>query len=149
MRRPAHLAIAAAVVAGIALIAFELGRGALGDGALALPDPCTRTAAVTGDGLDAQGQRVALGALDHAACITGGSREDLMLRIARTVDGGPPLPDDQEEALREGLQRAIAAEEDAGRLNGAAGWLLRQAVRFAPLNWVLENIGEVGPLIGR
>ena len=122
--------------------------GALGDGALALPDPCSRTVGVTGDALDAQAQRVALTAVDHTACETGGTREDLLLRIARAVDGGPELPGEVEDALRDGLSQAIAAEEEAGRLNGAAAWLLRQAVRFTPLNWVLNAIGEVRPLLG-
>lgn len=146
MRRPAHLAIAVALVAVLALIAFELGRGALGDGALALPDPCTRTIDTTGEGLDAQTQRIALTALDRAACDTGSTREELLMRVARAVDDGPELPGDVQDALRDGLGEAIDAEEEAGRINAVTAFALRQAARFTPFDWLVSALRELEPL---
>lgn len=144
--RPAHVAVLAALLAVAALVAVELGRGALDDGALALPDPCTRTVGVTGDGFDAQAQRVALTALDHTACELGGTREELLMRVARAVDGGASLPDDVQDALRDGLGEAIDAEEDAGHINAVTAFALRQAVRFTPFDWMISALRELEPL---
>jgi len=147
MRRPAHLAVAAALIAVVALIAVQLGGGALDDGALALPDPCTREVSVAGEGVDPQTQRIALTALDSAACGLGTSREELLLDVAAAATDGHDLPDDVKARLREGLLAAIDSEEEAGRIGGTTAWVLRQTARFTPLDWLLRAIREIDPLI--
>lgn len=148
MRRPAHLAVACVLLAVVALIGVELGRGALGDGALALPDPCTRQVAVAGEGVDPQTQRIALTALDAAACELGTSREELLLDVTAAATDGDELPDEVTARLRAGLLAAIDAEEDAGNIGGTTAWVLRQAARFTPLDWLLRAIRELDPLLG-
>lgn len=139
--------VVAALVAVVALISVELGRGALGDGALALPDPCTRQVAVTGEGVDPQTQRIALTALDSAACELGTSREELLLDVAAAATDGDDLSDQVKGRLREGLLAAIDAEEEAGRIGGTTAWVLRQTARFTPLDWLLRAIRELDPLL--
>lgn len=148
MRRPAHLAVAAVIVAVVALIAVELGGGALDDGALALPDPCTRQVTLTAEGVDAQTQRIALTALDSAACDLGVSREELLLDVAAAATDGDDLSDEVRGKLREGLLAAIDTEEEAGHIGGSTAWVLRQTARFTPLDWLLRAIRELDPLIG-
>lgn len=144
--RPAHLAILALVVCAVGLIGLQLGAGALDDGELALPDPCTRTVPISGDGADAQTQRIALGAVDHTACQLDTTREELLLVVIEAVDGDRDLPDGAEDHLRDGLIAQIDAEEQADRMGGITATVARQAVRFTPTSWILRAIREVRPL---
>lgn len=146
MRRAHALILAAILLAGL-LVGLQLGRGALDHGALALPDPCARTVSVTGDSVDARAQRIALRALDHAACQLGTTREDLLTDVALVVRDGGDLPDPVEERLKEGLRRGIDAEEEAGGINRVTAFTLRQAVRFTPFDWLVWALREVEPLV--
>lgn len=148
MTRGAHALILLAILAVGALVGMQLGRGALDQGALALPDPCTRTVSLPGDSIDARAQRIALRALDDAACQLGTSREALLQRVTVAVEEGGGLPEEVEDRLKDGLQDAIETEEDEGGINGFTAFTLRQAVRFTPFDWLLRALGELQPLIG-
>lgn len=147
MRRPGHLAIVAAIAAALALVLVELDRGALADDPLAVPDPCTRQVTVTTGGIDGQAQRIGLGALDDAACRLGTTREELLLSMASSLTERRELPEGAEDAIRDGLEEAIDEEEGAGRLNAVAAFLLRQAARRAPVEWVVRAVEGIGPLL--
>jgi hypothetical protein len=146
--RPAHAAIAVALVAAIALIAVELGSGGLEEDALAVPDPCSRQVQVATGGLDGQTQRVALTALDDAACRLGTSREQLLLSVASSLQTSRSFPPGTEDAIRDGLEHAIDKEHDEDRMNAVTAFLLKQAAQRAPVEWVVRAVEEIGPLVG-
>jgi hypothetical protein len=145
--RAGHLVILAGLAAAALLIGVELQRGALADGRLGVADPCARAAPGYEDGADAQAQRIGLVAVDAAACRLGTSREELLVSVAGTLEDGRDLPDDVEDALRDGLQDAIGAEEDAGRLNTVAAWVLGQTAGHAPVDWIMKAVEEIGPRV--
>jgi hypothetical protein len=148
LRRAGHLAIAAALAALAVLIAVEIGRGAFADSALAVPDPCDRAVNVATDGIDGTTQRVGLRAIDLAACELGTTREELLISVATSLQESRDLPPGSETAIRDGLEQAIAEEEDAGRLNPVAAWVLSQAAQNAPVEWVVRAVEEIGPILG-
>ena len=145
--RAGHLVILAGLAAAALVIGVELQRGALADGRLAVADPCTRATPALVDGVDAQAQRVGLSAVDAAACRLGTSREQLLVSVAGTLEGGRDLPDDVEGALRDGLQDAIDAEEDADRLNPVTAWVLGQTAGHAPVDWIMKAVETIGPRV--
>jgi hypothetical protein len=147
-RRLGHLAIAAALAAVAILIVVEIQRGAFSDGALAVPDPCDRAVEVETGGLDGTAQRVGLRGIDIAACELGTTREQLLISAAGSLQDSRELPPGTEDALRHGLEQAIDEEEDAGRLNAVAAFLLSQTVQNAPVDWVVRVVEEIGPIVG-
>lgn len=148
MTRAAHALILLAILVVGALIGMQIGRGALDQGALALPDPCSRVVTLPGDSVDARAQRIALRALDVAACDLGTSREALLERVTVAVDEGGGLPSEVEDSLKTGLRRAIDIEQDEGGINAFTAFTLSQAVRFTPFDWLLRALRELEPLIG-
>jgi hypothetical protein len=148
VRRAGHLAIAVAVAVLGVLLAVEIQRGAFTEGALAVPDPCDRSVNVTTGGLDGAAQRIGLRAIDRAACELGTTREQLLISTAASLREARELPAGSEDAIRDGLTRAIEEEEEAGRLNGIAAFLLSQAAQRAPVEWVVRAVEEIGPIVG-
>jgi hypothetical protein len=147
-RRLGHLAIAAALAAVAILVVVEIQRGAFSDGALAVPDPCDRAVEVEMEGIDGTAQRVGLRAIDIAACELGTTREQLLIATATSLQESRDLPPGSEDAIRDGLEQAIEEEEDAGRLNTVAAFLLSQAAQNAPVEWVVRAVEEIGPILG-
>ena len=148
LRRAGHLAIAAALAALAVLIVVEIQRGAFTESALSVPDPCDRSVNVATDGLDGATQRIGLRAIDIAACEMGTTREDLLLSVATSLQESRDLPPGSEDAIRHGLEQAIDEEEEAGRLNAVAAWVLSQAAQNAPVEWVVRAVEEIGPILG-
>lgn len=146
--RVGHLAIALALVATAILVGVELQRGALAADPMAVPNPCTRTVQVTTGGIDGEAQRVGLGALDAAACRLGTTREQLLLSVASSLASSGTLPGGTESAIRDGLQKAIDAEQRAGHIGTIEAFLLSQAAQRAPVEWVVQVVQRVGPLVG-
>jgi hypothetical protein len=145
--RSGHAAIAAALAAGAILIGVEVGRGALDDGALAVPDPCAREVRIEGGGLDGQAQRIGLRALDAAACELGTTREELLLTAAESLHDRGELPEGTEEAIRDGLAAAIRAEREEGRIGAVTAFLLEQAARRTPVGWAVAAAERAGGII--
>jgi hypothetical protein len=148
LRRGGHLAIVAALAALAILLAVEVQRGAFADGALAVPDPCHRSVDVATDGVDGAAQRIGLCAIDLAACRLGTTREQLLITTATSLREARELAPGTEDAVRDGLSRAIDEEKDAGRLNAVAAWLLSQAAARAPVDWVVRAVETAEPLLG-
>ena len=73
---------AAAVLATVALLAGELGSGALAYGAAPQRAPCSARAGPAGGRLDLALQRAALRGLDAIACHVGKGREQLLVDVA-------------------------------------------------------------------
>ena len=65
-----------------------------------------------------------------------------------SAEDGADLLHGSEDAIRHGLEQAIDEEEDAGRLNTVAAWVLSQAAQNAPVEWVVRAVEEIGPILG-
>jgi hypothetical protein len=140
--RTATGVVMAALVAAAVLIVLSLARGGLSYGAPEpVRNPCARNAPFPGGGLDSTTQRVALRGLDVAACDLGLTREQLLFAIAGQQDVAASDAE-IEAAVRRGLEQAVDEED----LNPAAEFLLRQAIRHAPEEWVLKIAQELGLL---
>jgi hypothetical protein len=141
LRPPAVLAVAIAI--GVAVPAAAVQAGAPDFGTVALDDPCSAPAdPFPGDGFDAAAQRAVLSGLNGAACELDVSREELVLSLEPR--SGVDLRWDQDtiqDALRSGVDRAIADADQRGTLPGLVADPLRWIVGRAPVSWFLERIG--------
>lgn len=137
LRLPAVAAAAVAVVLG-----FELAAGGLDYAPAAVPNPCALHPWRDTHGLTDIENRVALSALEGAACALHVSREDLVLAFAsdsrlQSFRRAHHITDDRlAEAARAGLLRAIDDAERGGRLNGLAATALRFAAEHAPADQI-------------
>ena len=132
-------AVLAAATAAVALIAVYVALGGGRYEPTSPPDPCAPRAAQGAAGVTGTLERVGLTALGAAACDLGVSRERLLLSIA----GEEELDVDAErrtDAFRAGLTEALDAEERAGRIGGTEAFVLRQAIQFAPVDRLLEQL---------
>jgi hypothetical protein len=133
-RRPASVAVVVLLAAAVALIAVELGMGAIDAGEAHLADPCTTKPHVEEGGIfgsiDAAVQRVALSGLSGAACSLHTSREELVLSFT-------PAPGTKKvrwthatirRALRAGVDKAVHDTAGSGPLADAVAFVLREAL---------------------
>ena len=106
-------------------------------------DPCTRRPTRTrATGSTALVQRIALSALNGAACELGTTRERLVLSLDPDSGYDDVTWDEEtlETALRAGAHRAI---DDANDRDAIPGWVaaaLGFAVDRAPIGWLVEAI---------
>ena len=129
-------------------VGAEVRGGSSDFGVYEAADPCTAPPdTYSGRGFDATVQRLALSALNGAACDLGTTRERLVL----SLDGGNELGGitwdkaKLDRALEKGGLRAVDDAEDRGmpRLVAIA---LRGIIRVAPLGWLLERVDLPFPL---
>lgn len=148
-RRIALGALAAMFLGAAALVVLELRAGALDAGALAVRDPCAPRAPYPGEGLDAVLQRIVLDGLDGAACELGTTREELVLSLTPSSNGGARPWDDAtiERALRAGLLEAIDDAEQRGSLNAIVATVLRQVVEHGPIQWLVDGGQAIAGLL--
>ena len=133
-------ALLASLAASAALVAVYVALGGGGYDVDEPPDPCGRTAADTREGIAGAAERIGLNALNGAACELGVSRERLVLVLAGEVEAPAGLDEDERaDAFRSGLNKAIDAEQQAGRLGDAEAFILRGAIQFAPVEALLER----------
>jgi hypothetical protein len=140
MRRPA-LVTAVLALAGATLIAVELGLGARDYGDVELEPACSASAPrLEGDGLDRTVQRIALSALNGAACELGTTREELVLSLSPRTGSryGSWSDEELEEALRSGLVRAVDDARDRGELGSVEARVLRELAERAPVQLIIE-----------
>jgi hypothetical protein len=142
-RRGSVALLAAAIVVGAAVPATALAAGADEFGTVALQDPCAAPAdPFPGSGLDAATQRIVLSGLNGAACELGVSREELVLSLEPRSDVDVDWDRDTiQDALRSGVERAIADADQRGSLPGLVAEPLRWLVARAPISWFLEQFG--------
>lgn len=139
----ATAALAVAVVAGGVLVGGELAAGALTYGDYDAADPCTASPdTFGGGGFDGILQRVALGALNGAACELDVTREQLVLSLDQDSSLAVVTFDDDtlNRALEAGALRALDDAQDRGTLPGPLAAVIRQAIRVAPLGWLAEQL---------
>jgi hypothetical protein len=140
--------LGALLVAGVALVAVELGLGALHQPSPAIASPCVPRDGRTG-GIDATLQRIVLDGVDGAACRLHTTREELVL----SIDGGSEAPRHWDAhtidvALRAGLLRSVDEAERRGDIPGFVAPALRQLVERLPVEQVIRGGISLGDLFG-
>jgi hypothetical protein len=144
VRRVLPLFVALAAVAAVLVPYLALGGASYEPSPVA--DPCApRDWRDPGD-LQAVLEQIALSTLDGAACELGVSREDLVLAV-RDEESLEAFADergisraDAEQAVDEGLERAVADADDAGALPGFVASLVRRTVEAVPPWLVLDAL---------
>ena len=136
------------LLAGAALVAVELGLGALDEPSPKIANPCQPRAGRTG-GIDTTIQRIVLDGLDGAACRLHTTREELVLSIG----GGSEAPRHWDEhtvevALRAGLLRSVDAAVQRGDVPGFLAPALRGLVERLPLQKLIRGGISLNDLIG-
>jgi MFS family permease len=136
-------AVAGALAAVAVLVPVATApAGAADFGTVERVDPCTAPPdPFPGDGFDAMAQRMVLSGLNGAACELGVTREELVLSLDDR--SGVELEWDRgtiEDALRAGVQRAIADADERDSLPGWMATALRWTVEHAPLSWFLDRL---------
>ncbi|WP_341926866.1 hypothetical protein [Nocardioides psychrotolerans] len=131
--RRAGLPAAALVLVG-GVLAVQLAHGGGSFEPLRPTDPCVeRTVTSRSSGIEGLTERLVLLGVDAAACRLQVSREALVLELGRS---GDPT-EAQVDAVRQGLETAVARMEDDGTLPPASE-LLDEALDEAGLNGLLE-----------
>ena len=133
---------AAIIVLVVVLIAAEFRAGARDFGTREYVAPCDapEDPFPQGDGIDGTLQRIALSAINGAACDLHTGREELILSLEPRSGFGPEVTwtqDTLEEALRAGLIRAIDDADERNTLPGLAARALKVVADHAPIDWIL------------
>jgi hypothetical protein len=141
-------ALVALLLAGVALVAVELGLGALDAPSPKIANPCQPRAGRTG-GIDTTIQRIVLDGLDGAACRLHTTREELVLSIG----GGGEAPRHWDEhtievALRAGLLRSVDDAERRGDIPSFLAPAVRGLVERLPLERLLRGGISLNDLLG-
>lgn len=142
-----------ACVAAAALVASYVALGGTSYEPTPVADPCAprppRAAGDTGERIEL----VVLAAADAAACRLGVSREELVLAL-RSVDELDELAekegrsrDELEEALRDGLVRAVEQSASEDLIGGTTARALRFAAEHLPLGLLLEVLRGASSLL--
>ena len=142
MRAATPIAIAAALAAGLVGAYVALGGTSYEPSPVA--DPCAPRPVRETSGTGERVEVVLLAAADETACALGVSREELVLAL-RSVDELEQLAeqegrsrDELEDALREGLVRAVGEAENQGLIAGTTADALRFAAERLPLGLLLS-----------
>jgi MFS family permease len=142
-RHPDALAACAAIIVlVVVLVAAEFRAGARDYGTREYVAPCDapEDPFPRGSGIDGTLQRIALSAINGAACELGTGREELILSLERRSGFGPEVTWTEaalEDALRAGLVRAIDDADERDTLPGLAARALRFVAERAPIDWIL------------
>lgn len=142
-------ALVALLLGGVALVAVELGLGALNEPSPKIADPCQPRAGRTG-GIDTTIQRIVLDGLDGAACRLHTTREELVLSLGGNSAVLPRRWDQHqvEVALRAGLLRSVDEAVQRGDVPGFLAPALRSLVRRLPLDRLVQGGFSLSDLIG-
>lgn len=136
--------IAVAVVAAAALVGAYVALGGTSYEPTPVADPCAPRPERPAAGSAARIERVLLAAADETACVLGVSREELVLAL-RSVDELEELArregrsrDELEDALRDGLARAVAEAQDRRLIGDGTATALGFAAERLPLGLLLS-----------
>lgn len=147
MRRMLPLLAALGAVAAVVVPYIALGGTSYEPAEVA--DPCvTREWRDPGD-LEAVFEQIVLSALDGAACELGVSREELVIAVRSEdalqsfADEHGLTRDDAEQAVEDGLLRAVDDAEEAGALPESLADLARRAIDAVPPWLLLETLDRL------
>jgi hypothetical protein len=151
VRRALPLLVALGLVAVVVVPYLALGGASFEPSRVG--DPCATREWREPGAVDEALEQIALSALDGAACELGVSREDLVLavRSEEALDEFAEEHDlaraDAEQAVREGLDRAVDDAEEAGALPGLLADIARRAAEAVPPWLLLETLERLGGLL--
>jgi hypothetical protein len=130
--------LVALLLAGVILVAVELGMGAIDTGPT-VANPCKPRTPFPGSGIDAAIQRIVLNGLDGAACRLHTTREGLVLSLRSS--GGSVHFDKHttEVAVRAGLLRAVDEAERRGDIPGFVAPIARRIIRSTPIDKLVQG----------
>lgn len=144
MTRALPLLVALAAIA--AVIGPYLALGGASYDPAPVADPCETREWREPDGLQEALEQIFLSALDGTACDLGVSREDLVLAL-RDEDALDDFARDNgisradaEDAIREGLLRAVEDAEEADAIGGTTASVARRLIESVPPWLVLEAL---------
>ena len=151
MRRFVPLLASLGLVAAVVVPYLALGGGRFDPTPVA--DPCDARERPDADGLAETLERVALAGVDGVACELGVSREELVLAL-RSEEALDEFSDEQgldrdelEDAITDGLVRAVDDAEEAGSLPGFVAPIVRRAAESVPPWLILETLEGLGELL--
>ena len=151
MRRLLPLLVALGLVAAVVVPYLALGGGRFEPTPVA--DPCVVRDQPDADGLGETIERIALAAVDGVACELGVSREELVLAL-RSEEALDAFSDEQgldrdelEQAITDGLVRAVDDADEAGALPSFVAPLVRRAAESVPPWLILETLERLGSFL--
>jgi len=133
-RRGPTVVVAMLAACAVALIAVELGMGAIGFGEARLANPCTTKPKLSEGGffgsIDAAVQRFGLSGLNGAACSLHTTREELVLSFSPSLATKKVRWDKAtiRKALRGGLTKAAHDTAGGGLFGDALAFVFREAI---------------------
>lgn len=143
----------AALGAVVAVLVPYLALGGASYEPTPVADPCVFRDWRDPGGVQTVLEQIALSALDGAACELGVSREDLVLAVsdeasldAFAIEHGISRVD-AEQAVENGLERALDDAEEADALPGFVASLARRAVDALPPWLVLDALDSLRGLL--
>ena len=151
MRRAVPLLVSLGLVAAVVIPYLALGGGRYEPTPVA--DPCQERDRADADGLGETIERIALRAVDGVACELGVAREDLVLGLrseealeafAREQDIDQ---DELEQAITDGLVRAVDQAVEEGALPDLVAPLVRRAAESVPPWLILETLERLGDFL--
>ena len=147
MSRRSPLLLAVVAVATVLVPYLALGGASYEPTPVA--DPCVSREWRDPGGISAVLEQIALSTLDGAACDLRVSREELLLalRDEESLDEFARehgiTSEEAEEAVREGLERAIEDAEEAGGLSGFVAQLAARVAESVPPWLLLDALAEL------
>jgi hypothetical protein len=145
--RASPLALALASVAAVLVPYLALGGASYEPAQVA--DPCLERDWRDPGGLQEVLEQVALTALDGAACELGVAREDIVLAV-RDEESLDEFAlkhgisrEDAEQAVQDGLERAVDQAEEEGSLSGVTASLVANAIEGLPPWLLLDVLSEL------
>jgi hypothetical protein len=144
----ARLTVLAAIVASVALLGTYLALGGAEYEPLQVANPCEPRDIEKVEGVEAVAERIALSALDGAACELRVTREELAVALAsergREEFGRAHAVTEErfEDAIRAGLDRAIDDARRTDQISGIEAALLREAAQRVPADVLVDALQE-------
>jgi hypothetical protein len=138
------IGLASAIAVGLVGVYAALGGASYAPAAVA--DPCESRVLGRASGVAESVEQVVLSAADGAACALGASREDLILalrgqnELERFADEHGIDQGALEQAIREGLVRAVDDAEVTGSIEEGTANVLRTAAEHLPIGILLTII---------
>jgi hypothetical protein len=148
MRRFAPLLVSLGLVAVVVVPYLALGGGRFEPTPVA--DPCEARERPDVSGLAETLEAIALAGVDGVACELGVSREELVLAL-RSEEALDAFSEEQgldreelEQAISDGLVRAVDDAQERGDLPGFVAPLVRRAAESVPPWLILETLENLG-----
>ena len=151
MTRLAAPVVAAVLAAGLVAAYHGLGGGSYRPFSVA--NPCAPREWRHPSGVSETLEQVALSTADGAACTLHASREDLVLALSSGDDltefahARGLSQNDAEDAVRDGLIRAVDDAQGADAIGGGLAGTLRSVARHLPIGLVLDILHGASRLI--